>query len=170
MQSMAGTGTHGPAVGTQTAAGLSRRIPVTPDAPTRRPGGPVSSLYGELAADHHVIRDLVDRLEHQTEDWMDEVEELSNLLARHRSTGMESVISRSRTADHQQQVRLLLSAMRGMDQLTDRLRLPARDPLLLRNILVALRGLEHEHERLETELLSAELDRVATDAGNAPLV
>ena len=54
--------------------------------------------------------------------------------------------------------------MRGMDQLTDRLRLPAHDPLLLGNILIALRGLEHEHERLETELLAAELNRVATVA------
>ena len=143
---------------------------MTPDATSRSPTGAASALYGELAADHHVIRDLVDRLEHQSEDWLEVAEELSNQLAHHRSTGMASVISCSRKADadHEQQVRLLLSAMRGMDQLTDRLRLPARDPALLGNILVALRGLEHEHERLETELLVAELARatdLAEDAG-----
>ena len=132
---------------------------MTPDAPPRGTGPLASTLFGELAADHHVIRDLVDRLEHETEDWLETAEQLSNLLAKHRSNGMESVISRSNTVDHEQQVRLLLSAMRGMVQLTDRLRLPARDPLLLSNILIALRGLEHEHERLETELLAAELAR-----------
>ena len=138
---------------------------MTPEAPVRSTTPMASALFGELAADHHVIRALVDRLEHQSEDWLEVAEELSNLLARHRSTGMQAVISCSRSIDHQQQVRLLLAAMRGMDQLTDRLRLPTHDPLLLTNILVALRGLEHEHERLETELLAAELDRVA----NAPV-
>ena len=137
---------------------------MTPDAPPRSTLRSASSLIGELAADHHVIRDLVDRLERKEEDWLEVAEELSNLLARHRSTGMESLIARTRGADHEQQVRLLLSATRGMDQLTDRLRLPARDPLLLSNILVALRGLVHEHERLETELLSAEL----ADAAGIP--
>lgn len=142
---------------------------MTPDAPAKRVTRSASSLFGELAAEHLVIRDLVDRLEHQSEDWLEVAEELSNLLARHRSTGMESVISWSGGVDHEQQVRLLLSAMRGMDQLTDRLRLPARDPLLLGNILVALRGLEHEHERLETELLAAELARTAPVGDGARL-
>jgi hypothetical protein len=134
---------------------------MTPDAPARRPSRPTSTLFGELAAEHHVIRELVDRLEEPSEDWLEVADELSNLLAHHRSTGMETVIACSRDVDHEQQVRLLLSAMRGMDQLTDRLRLPTRDPLLLGNILVALRGLETEHERLETELLAAELARTA---------
>jgi hypothetical protein len=136
---------------------------MTSDAPARRRTEPASTLFGELAAEHHVIRDLVDRLEHQTEDWLEIAEQLSNLLAKHRSTGMESVIACANTADHEQQVRLLLSAMRGMVQLTDRLRLPARDPRLLGNILVALRGLEHEHERLEIELLAAELERMTAN-------
>jgi hypothetical protein len=115
-------------------------------------------LFGELAEDHLAIRDLVDRLERKDADWDLAAEELSNRLARHRASGMESVIALARVSqvDHEQQVRLLLAAMRGMDQLTDRLRLPAHDPMLLSNILGALRGLEHEHERLETELLVAE--------------
>jgi hypothetical protein len=131
------------------------------DAPPRGTPRPASRLIGELAAEHLVIRDLVDRLERQSADWLEVAEELSNLLARHRSTGMQSVIACARSADHEQQVRLLLTAMRGMVQLTDRLRLPSHDPLLPGTILVALRGLEHEHERLETELLLAELDRSA---------
>lgn len=137
---------------------------MTSDAPPRRVAPPASALFGELAADHHVIRDLVDRLEHQTGDWLEVAEQLSNVLARHRSTGMESVIALANTADHEQQVRLLLAAMRGMVQLTDRLRLPTHDPLLLGNILLALRGLEHEHERLEIELLVEDLNRAATVA------
>lgn len=140
---------------------------MAPEAPARRNPGSAATLFGELAADHHVIRDLVDRLEHQDADWALAAEELSNLLARHRATGMQAVISLSRRsgADHEQQVRLLHSAMRGMDQLTDRLRLPARDPLLLGNILVALRGLEQEHERLETELMLAGVENIATSGG-----
>jgi hypothetical protein len=116
-------------------------------------------LIGELAAEHLVIRDLVDRLERQSADWLEVAEELSNLLARHRSTGMASVIACTGADDHDQQVRLLVAAMRGMVQLCDRLRLPVHDPLLVGNILNAMRGLELEHERLETELLAAELDR-----------
>jgi len=130
---------------------------VTPDAAARRTPRSASSLFGELAADHLVIRDLVDRLEQQDGNWIELAEELSNLLARHRSTGMESVIARTTGAEHEPQVRLLITATRGMDQLADRLRMPARDPLLLGNILVALRGLVHEHERLETELLAADV-------------
>jgi hypothetical protein len=132
---------------------------MTSEAFARQTRQPPGSLLGELAEDHLKIRDLVSRLEHQDADWDLAAEELSNRLAHHRASGMESVIALARVSpvDHEQQVRLLLSAMRGMDQLTDRLRLPAHDPLLLGNILVALRGLEHEHERLETELLVAEL-------------
>jgi len=134
----------------------SEEDPVTPEAAAREPRS-ASSLFGELAEEHHAIRDLVDRLERQDGDWGDVAEELSNLLARHRSTGMDAVIARAGGADQEQQVRLLVAATRGMDQLADRLRTPARDPLLLDNILVALRGLVHEHERLETELLAADI-------------
>jgi len=130
---------------------------VTPDAAARRAPRSASSLLGELAVDHLVIRDLVDRLEQQDGDWIELAEELSNLLARHRSTGMESVIARTTGTEHEPQVRLLITATRGMDQLAARLRMPARDPMLLSNILVALRGLVHEHERLETELLAADI-------------
>ena len=130
---------------------------MTPDAAERRAPRSASSLFGELAADHLVIRDLVDRLEQQDGDWIELTEELSNLLARHRATGMEPVIARTTGAEHEPQVRLLITATRGMDQLADRLRMPARDPMLLGNILVALRGLVHEHERLETELLAADI-------------
>ena len=123
------------------------------------------ALFGELAADHHVIRALVDRLEHQTDDWL-EVADGAQQPARPPPFDRDGSGDRplAQHGDHQQQVRLLLSAMRGIDQLTDRLRLPAHDPLLLGNILVALRSLEHEHERLETELLAAELDRAANEA------
>jgi hypothetical protein len=136
---------------------------VTPDPPLRRTP-PAPSLFGELAADHHEIRELLDHLERESEDVSALADELSNLLARHRSTGVESVIAGAGD-DHQQQVRLLLAAIRGMHRLTDRLRLPVSDSSMIGNIFLALHGLEHEHERLETELLAAEVERHATSQG-----
>jgi len=118
-------------------------------------------LLVDLADGHRAIRDVLDRLEAETDDRTGLAEELSAMLARHRCTCTESVLDLlvgDSREDHQQQVRLLLSATRGADQLADRLRLPARDPMLLTNVLIALRSLIHEHERLEVEIVRAVLE------------
>jgi len=121
-----------------------------------------TTLLADLADGHRAIRDVLDRLEAGTDDRIALAEELSEILARHRCTCTESVLDLLGGEDRedlQQQVRLLLTATRGADQLTDRLRLPARDPMLLINVLIALRSLIHEHERLELEIVRAVEER-----------
>jgi hypothetical protein len=72
---------------------------------------------------------------------------------------MDAVVTKvGHQADaYEQQVRLLRTATRGVEQLADRLRLPASDPLRIDSVLTALRTLVYEHERLELELAVAAL-------------
>ena len=115
------------------------------------------TLVGDLALGHHVIRDLLDRLDRQPANRAELAEELSICMASHSTSCMDSVLRAfdSGAGDYEQQIRLLHCATRGVNQLVDRLRLPARDPRLTEHVLVGLRALVREHERLELELLLA---------------
>jgi hypothetical protein len=110
-----------------------------------------------LATEHHDIRGFLDRLDHDPEPRSEVAEELSLLLARHRSSCTESVLAlvANQRQELELQARLLLTATRGVDQLVDRLRLPCGDARLVRTVLEGLRALTREHERLELELLVA---------------
>jgi hypothetical protein len=129
-----------------------------------------TTLLADLADGHRAIRDVLDRLDAGTDDWPMLAEQLSEILARHRCSCTESVLAllgHTDREDHQQQVRLLLAATRGANQLADRLRLPARDPTLLTNVLIALRSLVREHERLELEIVRAVIEE--RDGANQPM-
>jgi predicted component of type VI protein secretion system len=119
---------------------------------------PRVSLVGDLAIGQHAIRDLLDRLDQQPDDRAALAEELNACIARYSTTCMESVIhalaGRTR-GQHEQQIRLLHSVRRGINQLVDRLRLPDSDPRLTQHVVVALRVLVQERERLELELTLA---------------
>jgi hypothetical protein len=114
-------------------------------------------LFATLAAEHHDIRDFLDRLDHDPGPRCEIADGLSLLLARHRSSCTESVLAlvSSHRQELEQQARLLLTATRGVDQLVDRLRLPCTDDRVVRTVLEGLRVLTREHERLELELLVA---------------
>ena len=114
--------------------------------------------FGELSTAHREIRDLVERFGGCDMDRVDIAERLCIAVAKHRSSGTESVLHHAAVLgpDHEQQGRLLTMATNGIEQLVDRLRLPARDPQLVGGIVEALRTLVEEHERLEREILLAE--------------
>ena len=116
-----------------------------------------NDLLGELSTAHHEIRGLLDRLDLEPSDRMDVAEELCLAMAKHRASCTESVLRGSgvQTPDHEQQARLLRVALHGIEQLVDRLRLPASEPRMIDNLVQALRMLVLEHERLEIELALA---------------
>lgn len=111
-------------------------------------------LLASLALDHQGIRTLLARLEVDYATRCDTADELDMAVARHRAGCTETVVHcAARTShDHEQQVRLLIAASRGMHQIVDRLRLPAPDERVSDNLVEGLRVLLFEHERLELEL------------------
>lgn len=112
------------------------------------------SLFEQLAIAHHGIRAQVHRLQTEPENLVEVAETLSIAVAHHRTTCTAVIIKHATTIgrEHEQQCRLLTTAIRSIDQLVDRLRLPIRDPLLVPRVVDALHALVVEHERLELEL------------------
>ena len=118
-----------------------------------------ASMFGELSIAHRQIRDLLEELGRVDGDLVEVAERLCCAVAKHRASCTELVLHRAARhgPDHEQQARLLMLATHGIEQLVDRLRLPARDPQLLGNLVQALRTLIYEHERLELELTRADI-------------
>ncbi len=130
-------------------------------------------LLTDLSTAHHDIRSLLARLEQEPGARIDVADELHLMIARHRTRCTEAVLHLAVRdgADHEAQCRLLTAATHGIEQLVDRLRLPARDDRMIDNLVQALRGLVYEHERLELELalVSAAVDEAAPAARNGRL-
>jgi hypothetical protein len=114
----------------------------------------------DVAADHKRLRDLLERIEANPEISPQVAVELSAALAEHQQAFTQAVLMFGGADDPKQGLdrRLLISATRGVDHLAVRLQSPCRGADTQDRLIVALRELLHEHERLEWELAVAHLD------------
>jgi hypothetical protein len=117
----------------------------------------------EVAADHKRLRDLLERIEADREVSPQVAVELSAALAEHHKGCTQAVLTLGAADDPKRGLdrRLLISASRGVDHLAVRLQSPCRGADTQDRLIVALRELLHEHERLEWELAVAHLDGAA---------
>jgi hypothetical protein len=117
----------------------------------------------EVAADHKRLRDLLERIEADREVSPQVAVELSAALAEHHQGCTQAVLTLGAADDPKRGLdrRLLISASRGVDHLAVRLQSPCRGADTQDRLIVALRELLHEHERLEWELAVAHLDGAA---------